>query len=631
MAILSTTTLTVCGVVAFVAFIAQNLYKLANPLSGVEISGPTIDPLWPEHTTFDMLCYVSTGPSRKAINMTKIRDLGQVLYEERGLLYNAAQNLTDIKLLLTSPTSPADHITTQHWTDHIVVNTTKLAWQHLASNKTSVFLHVLLTRSGGSSSSREVINSKVFNSGEALHGVVGMVKYDKIPRSFRQRYLLSDFGWVNISTLEAERIAMPSDSIISYWKPEVSIKLVNDFSKYPIHHVPRAIHSNVVQQSSGTWKYKPSVFVDEMGLTSDKYVPLNASITALPLKISFGPLSLQRWLLMAQMEESLQAQTELGFTAQDLDDVRRLISETSVYMLGITLLASLLHLLFECLAFQSDISFWQQNKSLAGLSARTVLTDLISQVIVFLFLVDSDTSMLVTIPAGFGLLVQTWKVQKATGLSCKIGAWGLPVIYFSRWASEQEEEPASTEQTVAKTAQVEDEKEERDVATHTEMIGTNNESAEISPASTNAVTSRAEVEQRLTQVTLEADRFATTYLVALLLPVVFAFTARSLLYERHLTWYSWLIGASTSCVYTFGFVLMCPQLYINHKLKSVSHLPWKFLVFKFLNTFIDDLFAFIIKMPTMHRLSVFRDDIVFFIYLYQRHIYAVDENRPVEK
>ena len=79
-------------------------------------------------------------------------------------------------------------------------------------------------------------------------------------------------------------------------------------------------------------------------------------------------------------------------------------------MIGITLLASLLHLLFECLAFQSDISFWQQNKSLAGLSARTVLTDLISQVIVFLFLVDSDTSLLVTIPAGFGLLIQTWKV-----------------------------------------------------------------------------------------------------------------------------------------------------------------------------------------------------------------------------
>ena len=36
-----------------------------------------------------------------------------------------------------------------------------------------------------------------------------------------------------------------------------------------------------------------------------------------------------------------------------------------------------------------------------------------------------------------------------------------------------------------------------------------------------------------------------------------------------------------------------------------------------MNTFIDDLFAFIIKMPTMHRLSCFRDDLVFFIYIYQ--------------
>ncbi len=36
-------------------------------------------------------------------------------------------------------------------------------------------------------------------------------------------------------------------------------------------------------------------------------------------------------------------------------------------------------------------------------------------------------------------------------------------------------------------------------------------------------------------------------------------------------------------------------------------------------------------MPTMHRLSVFRDDLVFFVYLYQRHIYRVDETRPAEK
>jgi hypothetical protein len=50
----------------------------------------------------------------------------------------------------------------------------------------------------------------------------------------------------------------------------------------------------------------------------------------------------------------------------------------------------------------------------------------------------------------------------------------------------------------------------------------------------------------------------------------------------------------------------CLQLYLNYKLKSVAHLPWRQMTYKFLNTIIDDLFAFVIKMPTLHRLSVFR-------------------------
>ena len=35
-------------------------------------------------------------------------------------------------------------------------------------------------------------------------------------------------------------------------------------------------------------------------------------------------------------------------------------------------------------------------------------------------------------------------------------------------------------------------------------------------------------------------------------------------------------------------------------------------------------------MPMMHRLSCFRDDVIFVIYLYQRWTYPVDKTRPVE-
>lgn len=52
---------------------------------------------------------------------------------------------------------------------------------------------------------------------------------------------------------------------------------------------------------------------------------------------------------------------------------------------------------------------------------------------------------------------------------------------------------------------------------------------------------------------------------------------------------------------------MTPQLYINYKLKSVDHLPWRAFTYKALNTFVDDIAAFIIDMPLMHRLACFRD------------------------
>lgn len=54
------------------------------------------------------------------------------------------------------------------------------------------------------------------------------------------------------------------------------------------------------------------------------------------------------------------------------------------------------------------------------------------------------------------------------------------------------------------------------------------------------------------------------------------------------------------------------------------------MTYKFLNTFIDDIFAFVIKMPTMYRLGCFRDDIIFLIYVYQRYIYRVDLKRVNE-
>ena len=52
-------------------------------------------------------------------------------------------------------------------------------------------------------------------------------------------------------------------------------------------------------------------------------------------------------------------------------------------------------------------------------------------------------------------------------------------------------------------------------------------------------------------------------------PVRFKVTTTSDLYR-----YSFVLQSLVGCVYAFGFILMCPQLYLNYKLQSVAHLPW---------------------------------------------------------
>ena len=50
-------------------------------------------------------------------------------------------------------------------------------------------------------------------------------------------------------------------------------------------------------------------------------------------------------------------------------------------------------------------------------------------------------------------------------------------------------------------------------------------------------------------------------LLEALFPLVCGFALRSLVMEQHHGWYSWAIAALTGACYTFGFILMTPQVH----------------------------------------------------------------------
>lgn len=197
------------------------------------------------------------------------------------------------------------------------------------------------------------------------------------------------------------------------------------------------------------------------------------------------------------------------------------------------------------------------------------MLNIVQQLIIFLYLLDNDTSSMILISTFIALVIECWKINKTV-----IFKKSTKFPYF-------------------------------------DLID------RVAPS-------------KLVKQTREYDAEAFGYLGYLLIPLLTGYTIYSVYYEEHKGWYSFIVGTLVGFVYLFGFISMTPQLFINYKLKSVAHMPWKTFMYKSLNTFIDDLFAFVIKMPLMHRIACLRDDVVFFVYLYQRWKYPEDKRRRNE-
>ncbi|XP_010546275.1 PREDICTED: cleft lip and palate transmembrane protein 1 homolog [Tarenaya hassleriana] len=356
---------------------------------------------------------------------------------------------------------------------------------------------------------------------------------------------------------------------ISYWKPNITINLVDDFTRYSRNGVPPNIAPYLLVEPR-TGNYYPTVSFNEFWLLKDKLIQINETVTELPLNLEVSPISMTKWQLFLQIDQSFQIHRSYGSMLDgESDELKRVFLEGNPYLLAITTVVSVLHSVFDFLAFKNDIQFWNKNKSMEGLSAKSVVLNFICQLIIFLYLLDNDTSWMILGSSGVGVCIEFWKIGKA--MRIEIDRSGrIPMLRFH------------DRESYAKNK------------------------------------------------TKEYDDIAMKYLSYVVFLLVACFSVYSLMYKRHKSWYSWILSSLTSCVYMFGFIMMCPQLFINYKLKSVAHLPWRQMTYKFLNTIIDDLFAFVIKMPLLHRLSVFRDDVIFLIYLYQRWIYPVDKTRVNE-
>ncbi|CAN8069832.1 unnamed protein product [Agarophyton chilense] len=356
------------------------------------------------------------------------------------------------------------------------------------------------------------------------------------------------------------------------WKPQMPIVIVTSPGALRLSELPpkAGLMFNVDTESR---EYYPPLDVNEFWLLSHMLRPMNQSVQQVTIEATFSPISLTKWCIYKQFETMWDKQIAMGaMREEERDNSKQIFTDTNPVLLGTTIVVSLAHSVLEMLAFKNDISHWKNIKSMEGVSVRSMLWKIVMEAIIFLYLWDNETSWMITIGNGVGVAIAIWKLGKAV----KFERSGQRKLFgIVPWFEMTDRESYSKK-------------------------------------------------------TKEYDEEAMKYLSYLMYPLVIGYAVYSLVYEKHKSWYSWVISSLVGAVYAFGFIMMFPQIFINYKLKSVAHMPMKAMMYKTLNTVIDDLFSFIIKMPWMHRVACFRDDVVFLIVLYQRWIYPVDKKRVNE-
>jgi hypothetical protein len=157
----------------------------------------------------------------------------------------------------------------------------------------------------------------------------------------------------------------------SYYHPNFTISVIPDSGVQHYPNLHPALRQSLQLETTGArdptgqhgWYY-PIFFVNTFWQLRDHMTELNSTVERLPLQITLNNMANWKFSLYSSIDEGMkqnQRQTATGGPmpaggdGSEFEEFKRILVDTNVYLLSTTFIVSILHTIFEMLAFKNDI------------------------------------------------------------------------------------------------------------------------------------------------------------------------------------------------------------------------------------------------------------------------------------
>lgn len=302
--------------------------KIYNPIA------QKVAPIWPMNSSLDVLIYVTSSASRPEL---KSVDPATLVLSEKGFVLGDWKENRQIDTTFALP--KGTHVN-------------GALWAHI---------YVALHGCALDPSAQDYDVAKAYHFPRALNHALPKKKTVKTKKllgaSEEQEKVVSDTKALPVSG--------------SYYHPNFTMSFIPDSGtqSYPAMHP--AVRRHIELESTGArdasgqngWYY-PILFVNTFWQLKDHMIELNSTVTSLPLHITLNNLNNWKFSLYASIDDGLkQNQKKLANggpmpaagDGSEFEEFKRVLVDTNIYLLSTTFIVSILHMIFEGLAFKSDI------------------------------------------------------------------------------------------------------------------------------------------------------------------------------------------------------------------------------------------------------------------------------------